>query len=299
MSISSPGLAQSVQTRLVRHAKVIGVDPNLVLARFAAERFLYRLSRSRHAERFILNGGLMLIVWFGEEIRSTRDADLLGYGDLSAEDLTGTFGEVCGLDVEPDGLIYDAATIRVAAIRSEDLYGGQRATLQARLRVQVDVGIGDDVIPEPEWIEYPSLLDLPRPRLRAYCPETTIAEKVHAMVVLGTKNSRIKDFFDICRLANGFGFDGATLAESLRRTFQNRHTPIPMEEPIGLTSAYWGDPMRAPQIRAFARRSSVQVGPNAGVEMLALLRPFLLPILDDLRRGVSTKGKWMRGGPWR
>ena len=177
----SAGLVQSVQARLVGHAKMIGVDPNLVLVRFASERLLYQLSRSHHAERFILKGALLLLVWFGETVRPTRDADLLGFGDVSEEALRATFAEICGIEVEPDGMTFDASSIRVDAIRPEDDYGGQRVTLfghlgPALLRVQVDVGNGDAVSPEPEWLEYPSLLDLPRPRLRAYRPETVIAE---------------------------------------------------------------------------------------------------------------------------
>jgi len=151
----STGLARSVQRRLVRHAKALGVDPNLILVRYATERLLYRLSRSRHSERFVLKGALLLLVWLGETIRPTRDADLLGYGDLDAEALATTITEICAVEVQPDGLIFDAASIRVVPIRPEDVYGGQRVTLlarlgPARLRVQVDVGIGDVVVPEPE-----------------------------------------------------------------------------------------------------------------------------------------------------
>lgn len=193
------GLARSVQVRLVRHAKAIDVDPNIVLARYATERLLYRLSRSPHAERFVLKGALLLLVWLGETIRPTRDADLLGFGELDVNALTRIFHEICTVQVEPDGLAFDAASTRVAAIRPEDAYGGQRVTLlaclgPARIRVQVDVGIGDALTPEPEWLEYPSLLDLPRPRLRAYRPETAIAEKVHAMVVLGSKTAACETF---------------------------------------------------------------------------------------------------------
>ena len=93
----SGGLAQSVQTRLIRHAKTIEVDPNLVLARYAAERLLYRLSRSPHAERFVLKGALLLLAWLGETIRPTRDVDLLGFGELDADALVRTFTEIVAI----------------------------------------------------------------------------------------------------------------------------------------------------------------------------------------------------------
>jgi len=103
---AAKGLPASVQARLVRHAKATGIDPNAVLARFAAERFLYRLSRSRHADRFVLKGALLMLVWLGNSIRPTRDADLLGFGDLSRESLARILVDVCNTEVEPDGVKY-------------------------------------------------------------------------------------------------------------------------------------------------------------------------------------------------
>lgn len=112
-------------------------------------------------------------MWLGETIRPTRDADLLGFGDITEHSLAQIFTDVCNTDVEPDGLEYMTSSIHVAPIRPEDSYGGLRTTLRATLgnahiRVQIDVGIGDAVTPEPQWLEYPGLLDLPQPRLRAY-----------------------------------------------------------------------------------------------------------------------------------
>lgn len=126
-----------------------------------------------------------------------------------------------------------------------------------------------------------------------------IAEKLEAVVVLGDRNSRIKDFFDLHHLASRFEFDGATLAGAIRRTFDRRQTPLPTEEPVGLTAEYWTNPARAPQIRAFARRAGFDVGPNPGERILGVLRAFLLPVLEDLRRGTPTGRKWPPGGPWR
>jgi len=158
------GIARSVQVRLARHAREIGVDPNLVLARYAVERFLYRLSRSAHAEQFVLKGALLLLVWLGEALRPTRDADLLGFGELSDDALVKIFKEVCTVAVEPDAATFLPDSARVEAIREEDADGGRRVTLRARLgvarlTVQVDIGIGDVVTPPPQWLEYPS----PRP----------------------------------------------------------------------------------------------------------------------------------------
>ena len=230
MTSGSDGLPRSVQTRLIQHAKYLGVDPNLILTRYAVERLLYRLSQSEHADRFVLKGAMLLLVWLGESLRPTRDADLLGFGDLSDDDLAQVFREFCNLEVEPDAMVYLADTITVAAIRPEDAYGGRRVTLSsrlgnARLKVQIDVGIGDAITPSPNWLNYPSLLDFPQPRLRVYTPETVVAEKFHAMVLLGIRNSRMRDFFDVFALARGMNFEIDALAEAIRATFDRRRTP--------------------------------------------------------------------------
>lgn len=133
----------------------------------------------------------------------------------------------------------------------------------------------------------------------AYSPESVIAEKLEAAVILGDRNSRIKDFFDLRYLAQNFTFDRTILAEAIRSTFARRNTPIPSDDPIGLTDVYWENPMRPSQVRAFARRSGLEAGIENGKEILAVIRPFLVPILDDLRRGIANAGTWSPGGPWR
>jgi hypothetical protein len=243
VSLGREGLAKSVQVRLVRHAKEAGLDPNLVLTRYGIERFLYRLSRSRHAEQFVLKGALLLLVWLGETLRPTRDADLLGFGDLSDDALMKIFRDVCGVEVEPDAVMFDADSVAIEPIRDEDAYGGRRVTLRgqlgaARLTIQVDIGIGDAVTPVPQLMDYPSLLDLPQPRLRAYPRETVVAEKLHAMVLLGLRNSRMKDYFDVRALLREGAMDERSLGRAIAATFERRRTALPGGVPTGLTPAF-------------------------------------------------------------
>ena len=304
MSPPSTGLAQSVQTRLVRHAKEIGMDPNLVLTRFAVERFLYRLSRSPHGDRFVLKGALLMLAWLGETIRPTRDADLLGIGDLSEQSLARLFAEVCAAQVQPDGMNFLPSSIRVAAIRPEDAYGGLRATLQARLgnarlSVQVDVGIGDAVTPEPEWLEYPGLLDFPRPRMRAYRPETAIAEKLHAMVVLGAANSRMRDFFDVYALSERERFHGMLLAHAVRATFERRRTAIPDGLPLALTREFAAMREKQSQWQGFMRKNGLTSAPADLGQTIERLATFLEPVLGAARADVPLTLTWPPGGPWR
>jgi hypothetical protein len=303
VSTAPTGLAHSVQVRLVQHAKALALDPNVVLARFATERFLYRLSRSPHAERFVLKGALLLLAWLGETIRPTRDADLLGSGDLSDEALAATCREICALEVEPDAMIYLPETIRVAAIRPEDAYGGKRVALQsrlgpARISVQLDIGIGDAVVPDPVWLEYPGLLDFPRPRLRAYRPETAIAEKLHAMVVLGSRNSRMRDFFDIHALAQRESFESAPLVDAVRATFERRRTAIPAEVPLALTAAFAQSAEKRAQWGGFIARSRLTAAPADLADVVDAVARFLLPVIDAARGGSGFKSRWAPGGPW-
>lgn len=298
------GRSHSVQVRLVQHAKKLGIDPNVVLVRYASERLLYRLSQSPHAERFVLKGALLLLVWLGETVRPTRDADLLGFGELNVESLRQLFGDICTQSVEPDGLEFDLTSLRIGPIRIEDAYGGQRVELtarlgKARLRVQVDVGMGDAIVPEPEWLEYPSLLDLPRPRLRAYRPETAVAEKLHAMVVLGAANSRMRDFFDVRALAFGKSFDGAVLAEALAATFARRRTEVPHELPLALTRAFAAIPGKSSQWTGFTRRLVGGAPPPELVEVIDTIAGFAGPVMRAVAHGERFLGSWPPGGPWR
>ncbi len=299
MTVVSP-LAQSVQTRLVRAAKDLHVDPNLIFSRYAAERLLHRLAQSRHADRFVLKGAMLLVVWLGDIIRPTRDVDLLGFGDLDDAAVADIFREIATTDVEPDGVVFDATSVSVAPIREEDAYGGRRVILlghlgSARLRVQIDIGIGDAVFPDPEWIEYPSLLDLPRPKVKAYRPETAIAEKLHAMVTLGSKNSRMRDFFDIRALARAEPFDGERLARAVRTTFDRRRGRIP-KEPLALTPAFAEVDGKRHQWNAFLRKNGL---PHEEFDaVIREIASFLLPVLCSITASVPFDKVWVPRGPW-
>ncbi len=227
-------LAASVRQRLQNLSVSRGEDPNLTLTRYALERLLYRIARSEYVEQFILKGAMLFALWMESDHRPTRDLDLLGFGEASNERLTGIFHELCDVDVEPDGLTFDAGSVRVAEIREGQAYQGQRVKLigllgTARVPVQIDVGFGDVVTPTAKEIDYPTLLDLPAPRIRAYPPETVVAEKLQAMVALGVQNSRMRDFYDLRIIARQFSFEGATLVAAVTATFYRRLTDIPQQ----------------------------------------------------------------------
>jgi len=296
-------MAQSVRDRLLRRARERGEDFNFLLNRFAVERFLYRLSRSPHRDRFVLKGASLFAIWAAQPYRATRDIDLEGFGPNDPEAVGAMMREVCAVAVDDDGLtlLPDAAT--AATIRDAEQYGGVRIHIPARLGsahtdVQIDVGFGDAITPPAAEVDYPTLLPFPAPRLRAYPRETVVAEKWEAMVALGIGNSRMKDFFDAWILARDFAFDGGTLAAAIGATFARRGTPLPADPPTALTAAFAEDPAKQRQWQAFLRRGGAAGAPATLAEIVAALGPFLMPPTHALSAGLPFTQRWLPGGPW-
>jgi predicted nucleotidyltransferase component of viral defense system len=274
-------IGASVRQRLLNLAHARGQPMELLLTRYALERLLHRLSLSPHRERFVLKGAMLLAAWFDEPHRATRDVDLLGFGDPAEGTLLATFREIMAVDVD-DGVSFDLKGLRIEAIRKEVEYGGSRlrttATLAgARIPITVDIGFGDAVEPGVEDINLPVLLDMPSPRLRAYPLETVIAEKLHAMVVLGMANSRMKDYYDVWMLTSAVEPDRERLRRAIVATFARRGTPVPSLVPDGLSNDFAEDPGKLRQWVAFARNLSGPV-PEFST-MVAQLRGRLAPYL--------------------
>ena len=232
-----------------------------------------------------------------------RLLDLLGYGAGSEEQLAATFREVCQVEAEPDGIAFDAESVRVTEIREDQEYGGKRVEVLARLgtariRLRIDIGFGDAVTLKPDRVEYPTLLDLPSPRILVYPRETVVAEKLQAMVALGMVNSRMKDFFDLLVIAEQISFDGPLLVEAIRATFDRRQTIIPEAIPVGLRDEFATNQDKQTQWRAFLRRSRLDT-PLAGLaEVIDTLRSFLAPPLGAAARRAAFDQSWQPGGPW-
>ncbi len=295
-------LAASVRQRLLNRAKERGEDFQLVLTWYGIERLLYRISESPHADAFILKGAMLFSLWSGEAHRPTRDLDLLGAGDAQVPRMEAVLREVCQVPSE-DGLEFDPASVRGEEIRSPDEYEGVRIKLVgrlagARIPLQVDIGFGDAVVPPPETIEYPSLLDLPTVRLRAYPREAVVAEKLQALVELGIANTRMKDFYDLWMLARRFDFEGERLARAIAATFERRRTPIPVEAPLALTSEFHTDAAKQTQWRAFLRKGSVTETPELA-PVVELIAGFIMPPAVAARAGNLFASRWQRGGPWK
>lgn len=297
-------IAHSVHDRLLKLAASRKEDYNAILGRYGNERILYRLTRTKHGKRFTLKGASLFVLWLGRVHRPTRDLDLLGSGKIDTVVLQTMFEDVCRASVEPDGLTFDPASITVSEIREGQEYQGLRVKLRglmgtARLSIQIDVGLGDAITPTPEEATYPTLLDMPAPRMKAYPRETAIAEKLDAMLELGMKNSRMKDYYDIALLARHFAFDGATLQAAVKATLQRRERTIPAEPPTGLSDAFGSDPSKSTQWNAFTRNHRDSELPADLTTVVQQVRAFLEPPLTTLAARKDFAMNWAPGGPWR
>jgi len=297
-------IAASARARLLERARSEGRPFNEILQYYAMERFLFRLSRTEHAGRFVLKGGLMLPLWGGPVARATRDIDLLGRDKRSVADLVGVMRECVLAKVPDDGLVFDPKDVVGEEIRLAARYDGVRVRCgghlaTARILIQIDVGFGDVVTPAAQTTTYSSLLDFEAPRLLATTPETAIAEKLEAIVVLDMANTRMKDFLDIWVLSEGRAFDGALLARAFDATFRRRRTPLPVVKPTALTSAFAASTAKQKQWRAYLTKGRIQ-GQVPNLEsVVSRIASFAMPAMDALASGAQYSATWPPGGPWR
>lgn len=266
------------------------------------ERFLYRLAQSPDAGKFVLKGALMLTAWRASLSRPTMDIDLLGRLDNDVEAVAGVVREVCAVEVEPDGILFDPRTVTGQRVIEDADYEGVRLRFKAglgpaRIPVQVDVAFGDVTVPRPKVVDYPTILDFPAPRLRGYSRESTVAKKFEAMTKLGTANSRMKDFYDIWLLCGQFDFSGATLTKAIRRTFDNRGTPL-VSNPVALTGEFGKDTQKQSQWQAFLRRNRIEHAPAELPKVVKALAQFLRPPLAAVASSHPFRKRWSAPGPW-
>jgi len=275
----SGNLAASIRARLLNRAKAAGEDFNLTLTHYGLERLLYRLSISPHADRFLLKGALLFSLWYDQPHRPTRDADLLAFGPEGIDEMVASFREICAIDAD-DGIVFDVASVTGGEIRKSAGYGGIRIDVPARLegariKLQVDIGFGDVVTPGPLAVRYPVLLDdLPAPELRAYPKATVVAEKLHAICLLGMANTRMKDYFDLDILLREESSDPAELRQAIQATFARRGLAVPGDWPAGLGDAFAHDKAKQAQWMGFLRKNGLAQVP-------------LTEVVDRLRGGLA------------
>jgi len=297
-------LQASVRGRLQNNAKKTNRPFAEVFQYYAIERFLYRFSRSEYADKFVLKGALLFTAWHVPERRATLDIDFLARFDNRVENIEQVIRGVCAIAVEPDGLVFDAETVRGRKIKEDADYEGVRVKFvgfleRSRVRMQIDVGFGDIVYPKTKIIDYPVILDFPKPHLKGYPPESVISEKFEAMIKLGLLNSRMKDFYDIRLMMHQFDFSGSNLKEALRMTFNRRKTGLPAQKPLFAEEIYDEKSDRQTLWKAFLKKGGIAHAPDKLAAAAREIEDFLIEPLAALNRGAIFNKDWKAPGPWK
>ena len=294
----------SIRQKLLNLARDRNEDFGLILTKYGLERILFRISKSKHREVFILKGALLFELWTKERYRPTRDADFMANGDNSPERFVQIFWEISAIEIEADGLRFDPKTVKAERIKEDADYAGVRVTFtafleKAQIPIQIDIGFGDTITPGPVQTDYPTLLDLPSPRLLTYPRETVVAEKLEAMVKLGIANSRMKDFHDLHSLSNTFEFVGETLTSAVRATFKQRGTDLPFEGvPLAFTPEFYEDENKVKQWKAFCNKNKPYVQQTEFKDIIARLASFLLPVMRSAQQQRILGSIWTPVHAW-
>jgi len=302
--MSPQNLAASVKARLQNKAREAEKPYNDLLRLYAMERFLYRLSKSAYADKFVLKGALLFMVWEPDyQRRSTMDIDLLGFTENSLENLAAIAKKICETNVEEDGILFDSKNIRVERIKEDADYEGVRILTAAflersRVPVQIDIGFGDALVPGAISATLPALLDFPAPQLRCYHQLTAIAEKFQAMIQLGELNTRMKDFYDIWNIIQHEEIDGAELQKACVATFENRKTPLNLEARF-FAENFSQALGKETQWTAFIRKQGLEsLAPSSFEKVVGILQTFFRPMVEAQLSGKAFSARWDTSGQW-
>lgn len=287
--------ADSIKIKLKKIAIAESKPFDYLLMHYMIERFLYRLSVSSYVNNFILKGGLFLYSVLDNDARTTKDIDFLARQISNIpEELSMVFSEIAVIPSD-DAVRFDADTITFERIKEDADYQGVRIKLtgyldKSRHVLQFDIGFGDIIVPKPVNLEYPSLLNMERPQLKAYSLESVIAEKFQAMILLAESNSRMKDFYDLYKLCHLFDFDGRTLFEAVSSTIERRATPL-TRVPTVFSATFPLLKDKQTQWRAFQRRIGVADNVNF-VDVITDIKSFLSPLYDRILSENEFFGLW-------
>lgn len=251
-------IAASVLARLKNKAKESGRSYQLCLQLFCQEEFLRRLEKSKYSENLVLKGGLFIYSVTDFDSRVTVDVDfLLRKVPNTPERLKSVLEEIIAAPTGNDFITFEIKDIAPIAVAKK--YAGIGASIVAHIKntrtpFRIDFGVGDVIVPKQEKRKIPTQLDdFIAPTVNTYSLETTVAEKIDAILSLMEFSSRMKDYYDIYYLANKFDFDGAMLTEALRKTFENRGHSFTLEQFQQIT-AFDDDEVMQKKWRAFVHK---------------------------------------------
>lgn len=290
-----------IHDRLINQAKVQSRSYNELFQYYLIERFLYRLSISHYADTFILKGAMAIIILDADFPRATRDIDFLKISDNSFDFIENAVKEICAVTVNDDGLFFEPESILSNPIKINDKNPGVRLTFKvyfgkASYSMQIDVGVSDKVFPAARREKYPTLIGHKEFKIKTYAPEQMIAEKVQTLVQKGQINIRLKDVFDIWWIASNISINGLILAKSIKLVFDNRQTPIPEELSFCQLDYY----SQRQKIAWQSIINKIQIDESIPDLMTVLghLKPFLIPLVESINRGVEFNFLWDPEKEW-
>ena len=294
----------SIRALLQNKAKETNRPFSEILQYYGMERFLYRFSRSKYVDKFILKGALMFTVWQVFERRTTLDIDFSTRYDNQIATIEKVIRDVCKVAVTPDGLVFDLETVKGQKVKEDADYEGVRVKFRgllerSRIAMQIDVGFGDIIYPRPKVIDYPVILDFPKPHLKGYTAESVVSEKFEAMVKLGLLNSRMKDFYDIWLMMRQFDFNGSKIAEALKRTFSHRKTSLPEDRPLFAEEIYDEKSDRQTLWKAFLKKGDIKHAPEKLHATAREIEEFLIKPVDAISKEQEFNEEWKALGPWK
>lgn len=295
-------IAASVLARLKNKAAKSGRSYQLCLQLFCQEEFLRRLEKSKYAENLVLKGGLFIYSITDFDSRVTVDVDfLLRKVPNTPEQLKSVLEEIISTPTGNDFITFEIKNIAPIAVTKK--YAGIGASIVAQIKntktpFSIDFGVGDVIVPKQAKRRIPTQLeDFTAPTVNAYSLETTIAEKLDAILSLMEFSSRMKDYYDIYYLANKFDFDGATLTEALRKTFENRGHAFTVEQ-FEQVMAFDDDEAMKKKWKAFVRKIDTKMddyGTVLRTIKIFLMKPFKAAIesKEFVEQWSAQNTEWM------
>lgn len=294
-------IAASVLARLKNKAQISGRSYQLCLQLFCQEEFLRRLEKSKYAENLVLKGGLFIYSLTDFDSRVTVDVDfLLRQMRNTPEQLKAVLEEIIATPTGNDFITFEIKDVAPIAVAKK--YAGIGASVVARIKntktpFSIDFGVGDVIVPKQEKRKIPTqLYDFDAPTVNTYSLETTIAEKIDAILSLMEFSSRMKDYYDIYYLANKFDFDGATLTEALKKTFENRGHSFTVEQ-FEQVMDFDDDDAMQKKWKAFVRKIDTKTDDYGTV--LKTIKAFLTePFIAAVERREFTDNWTAQNGMW-
>jgi predicted nucleotidyltransferase component of viral defense system len=279
---------KSVRMKLLTLAHQENIYYQTLLTRYFQERLLYRISQTSYRNHFYLKGGALMFAYEGFSARPTLDIDFLGENiSNDGEKIAQAFREICAVPFEDDGVTYEVDKLNYHIITEFKDYHGIRLSVPVSMDtisqvLTMDIGFGDVVTPSPVSLDYPLLLDnMPGVHILAYSIETVIAEKMHAVIDLGDRTSRMKDYYDLYHILTVHKYDAEVLKEAVIRTFKNRRTSY-KEDTMFFRPNYADHPQLSVKWNAFIRKITSQSTLTFS-EVVRYLQSTLKPYWENLK----------------